>query len=342
MSDAKAVPIAKPSGRLCTSSTPKTSSERRTPAPRSSPTWTSRFSSTPPRHQQERRSRPRGPRPRLTPPSSSSAGSSRPTTDATPIRPTVVPQRSGRSRTARSPSRNTGTAPRPVARAVALPASASTDDVHRLPSGRSGRCRARSGRAPRGVDTPQLLLDVGAVRLDRADAQEQLLGDLVVRVAERDQAQDLELPFASGRASGPAGPPGAAAMRAPSSGLSQVPPPAAALIAWTSSVPAELLEHVAARARAQRLAREGGVLLHGQDDDGRVGRGLGDLRDGLQARAAGHVEVEHEHGRLVAERVAPRRVDVAGLGQRPRCPARPRAACEARSARRSDRRRARS
>ena len=33
VSDANAVPIAKPSGRLCTSSTPKTSSDRRTPAP---------------------------------------------------------------------------------------------------------------------------------------------------------------------------------------------------------------------------------------------------------------------------------------------------------------------
>jgi hypothetical protein len=35
VSEAYAVPIAKPSGRLCTSSTPNTRSDRRTPAPRS-------------------------------------------------------------------------------------------------------------------------------------------------------------------------------------------------------------------------------------------------------------------------------------------------------------------
>ena len=39
----------------------------------------------------------------------------------------------------------------------------------------------------------QLLLDVRAVGLDGAHAQVELLGDLVVRVAERDQAENLEL-----------------------------------------------------------------------------------------------------------------------------------------------------
>jgi hypothetical protein len=34
---------------------------------------------------------------------------------------------------------------------------------------------------------------VGAVRLDRADAQVELLGDLVVGVPERDQPQYLQL-----------------------------------------------------------------------------------------------------------------------------------------------------
>ena len=39
----------------------------------------------------------------------------------------------------------------------------------------------------------RLALDVRAVRLDRAHAEVELLADLGVRVAERDQAQDLEL-----------------------------------------------------------------------------------------------------------------------------------------------------
>ena len=57
-----------------------------------------------------------------------------------------------------------------------------------------------------------------------------------------------------------------------------------------------LLEHEAERAGLQRLAGEGGVVLHREHDD----RGLvAQPRDRLQARAAGHVEVEHEHGRPV-------------------------------------------
>ena len=45
----------------------------------------------------------------------------------------------------------------------------------------------------RALGHPQLLLDVGAVRLDRADAEVELVGDLAVGVAERDQPQDLDL-----------------------------------------------------------------------------------------------------------------------------------------------------
>src|SRR5215208_2509831 len=39
---------------------------------------------------------------------------------------------------------------------------------------------------------PDLLLDVGPVRLDCAHAQVELARDLGVRVAERDQAEDLD------------------------------------------------------------------------------------------------------------------------------------------------------
>ena len=71
-----------------------------------------------------------------------------------------------------------------------------------------------------------------------------------------------------------------------------------------------LLEDVGASARLQRLARERGVALHGQDHHG--ARVL-DLRDGGQARRPGHVEVEDEDVR-VALLDEPQRVrDVAGL-----------------------------
>ena len=45
----------------------------------------------------------------------------------------------------------------------------------------------------RALRHAQLLLDVRAMRLDRANADHELLGDLGVGVAERDQPQDLEL-----------------------------------------------------------------------------------------------------------------------------------------------------
>jgi hypothetical protein len=42
----------------------------------------------------------------------------------------------------------------------------------------------------------ELLMDVRAVRLDRAHRQEQLTGDLRVGVSQRDQPQDLDLSVA--------------------------------------------------------------------------------------------------------------------------------------------------
>ena len=146
VSDAKAVPIARPSGRLCTSSTAKTSTERRTPAPVSCPTWTSRAS-------RARRETSRNTTPTTSPAAtaaadpSSRAGSSSPTIDATVISPTVSPQSAGRRVSACAPSRETGSAPSPVARAVPLAASASTASSIGGPT-RPARGRARSGPAP--------------------------------------------------------------------------------------------------------------------------------------------------------------------------------------------------
>ena len=93
VSDANAAPIAKPSGRLCTSRTAKTSSERRTPgAAQAGHVWIPGES---------RRRRPAGTRSRARPPAasarepSSSAGSSSPATDATPISPMASPHSRG-------------------------------------------------------------------------------------------------------------------------------------------------------------------------------------------------------------------------------------------------------
>ena len=75
-----------------------------------------------------------------------------------------------------------------------------------------------------------------------------------------------------------------------------------------------LLEHVAGRARSERLARERRLGLHRQHDDLRVGRLGAQRRDRVEARLARHVEVEHQHVGLVAADVAPGGVDVARLG----------------------------
>ena len=72
-----------------------------------------------------------------------------------------------------------------------------------------------------------------------------------------------------------------------------------------------LLEHVGPRAGAQRLAREGGLVLHRQHGDLRSAARPRGSRDRVEARAARHVEVEHEHVGLVAARRADRGIDVA-------------------------------
>ena len=76
-----------------------------------------------------------------------------------------------------------------------------------------------------------------------------------------------------------------------------------------------VLEDVAERAGAERLARVRRLVLHRQHDDLGV-RGFGpDRRDVLEARSIRQVEVQDEHLRVVAANEAPCVVDVAGLGQ---------------------------
>ena len=152
-----------------------------------------------------------------------------------------------------------------------------------------------------------------AVRLDGADAQVQLLADLGVRVAEGDQPQHLDLALAevvrrAGRRRRLGRQPRAqprvqigVAPRRGADGLDEL-------------VVGGLLEDVAERPRAQRLARERRVVLHRQDDDRGARRALQEPRDRGQARLAGHVEVQHEDRRAVRADVAHRVGDVARLG----------------------------
>src|SRR5680860_294855 len=181
--------MAKPSGKLCTSSTPKTRTERRTPAPPSAPTWTSRPCSS--RREASRKSTPE-PSPARTEAvePSSRAGSSRPRTEATDISPTVIPHSAGRRAPARSPRRETGMAPSPVANAVPVPAKARTArSTGLLEEFVIERVADQLGTG----GAPDLLLDVGAMRLHGANAEVELAGDLAVGVSERDQPEDLDL-----------------------------------------------------------------------------------------------------------------------------------------------------
>ena len=57
----------------------------------------------------------------------------------------------------------------------------------------------------------------------------------------------------------------------------------------------------------QGLPREGGAALHRQDDNLRLGRLGADSRDQLQPRFPRHVEIEHQHIRMVPAH-EPRRI----------------------------------
>ena len=121
----------------------------------------------------------------------------------------------------------------------------------------------------------ELLLDVRAVRLDRADAEVELLGDLVVGVAQRDQAQNLQLTVGEvvGRR-------GLRLRREPRAqlGLKIGLADRRHSHRLDKLLAGRLLEDVGEDAGLQRLAGEGRLVLHGEDDDlgfGRLASNLG-------------------------------------------------------------------
>jgi hypothetical protein len=73
------------------------------------------------------------------------------------------------------------------------------------------------------------------------------------------------------------------------------------------------LQDVPGRTGAERLAGEGRVVLHGQDDDPRFRGRRQQLRNSGEARSAWHVEVEDEDRRTVGPDLPQRFVDIACL-----------------------------
>src|SRR3954469_25914191 len=148
-SEAKAVPIAKPSGRLWTKRTRKTRAEVRTPGPL-------RPMNVVP-ESKRRATRARKPTPTAAPAStsradpSSNAGTNRPSTAATVITPAARPISNGSTPRALEPRRNTGTAPTPVASAVPQAArkrTSSSDIAPRLGASGAGRARLKKPLFP--------------------------------------------------------------------------------------------------------------------------------------------------------------------------------------------------
>ena len=104
-------------------------------------------------------------------------------------------------------------------------------------------------------------------------------------------------------------------MRAPEPGVEVALAHGGAMHRFDELLVGGLLEHVAERAGAQRLARKRGLLLHRQHDDLGAGRLRTDRGNRLEAGAAGHVEIEYQHPRVVAAHVAPRAPHVGRLGE---------------------------
>ena len=182
-SDANAVPIANPSGRLCTSSTPKTSTERRTGAAQFADVDVVAGDQAP-RRDQERDTRDAAGHHRRGRPSSS-AGSSSPTIDATVIKPAASPHRKGRSARARARGRASGTAPRPVAKAVAVPprpgrrgrrASSRQPTPVGRPLDRAGHA-ARAAAATASSEPAIVMTSIPSLRSRRVGVDVALVGD---------------------------------------------------------------------------------------------------------------------------------------------------------------------
>ena len=128
--------------------------------------------------------------------------------------------------------------------------------------------------------------------LHRAHRQEQLLGDLAVRVAERHEPQDRDLAIREtiGGADGRLGRHARAEPR-----VEIALPRCGQPDRLDQFLIGCVLEDVPEGAVAERTPRVGRFALHRQNDDLRLRALLAQLRHHVQARATRHIEVEHEH-----------------------------------------------
>ena len=105
-----------------------------------------------------------------------------------------------------------------------------------------------------------------------------------------------------------------ASRRAATRGLTNTSPRAAARTAAGSSRSATSLATNPSSACGEGTLSEDGVVLHRHHHDLRVGRFLLQPADRRDARSARHVEIEHEHMRLVAQHMPRHTRDVIRFG----------------------------
>ena len=147
----------------------------------------------------------------------------------------------------------------------------------------------------------ELLHDVRPVRLGGAHRDEQHLRDLLIRVAEREQAQHLALPVGERVARSP---PGRVDLRLREPGAERrmhVAPTRSDLAHRLHDLGVgRLLQHVAARAGGERLANVRRIVLHREHQHASLGC-IDHLGAGFETRAPRHDDVEeHDIGLLEA------------------------------------------
>src|SRR5215211_4593484 len=150
---------------------------------------------------------------------------------------------------------------------------------------------------------PELLHDVGPVRLDRAHREVELTRDLLVRVTEGEQTEDLVLALREGILGRDE--PGAERWV-------DIALPGGHLPDGGDELGVRrLLEDIAAGPCRERLSHVGGVVLHRQDQHLRVGRLLEDRRSGLDSAPGRHDDVHEDHVGLLRAHLEHRRPGVA-------------------------------
>ena len=164
---------------------------------------------------------------------------------------------------------------------------------------------------------PQLLHDVRPVRLGGAHGDEELLGDLLVRVPEREQAQHFALAV---RKRILLGLPSCVGVRGDQPRAELGVDVATATGNFANSRDdfdvGGLLEHVAARAGRECRTDVAWVVLHREDEDLRLRPLSQERRDHLEAVAVRHHDVNEDHVGFQAPGFEDRLTPGSGLADR--------------------------